>query len=62
MAPLHSNCAVDFGIAQLAKITPNLVLGPVLYSIYTAPLRSLCDIIMSAQNIDLHMYADDAQL
>ena len=34
------------------------VLGPILYSMYTAPL---CD-ILSAQNIDFHMYADDTQL
>ena len=34
------------------------VLGPILYFMYTAPL---CD-ILSAQNIDFHMYADDTQL
>ena len=44
---------VRFGVPR-----GSVLLGPVLYSLYTAPL---CD-ILSAQNIDFHMYADDKQL
>ena len=43
---------VQFGVQQ------GSVLGPVLYFLYKAPL---CD-ILSAQNIDFHMKADDTQL
>ena len=43
---------VRFGVHQ------GSVLGLILYSMYTAPL---CD-ILSAQNIDFHMYADNIQL
>ena len=41
-----------FGVPQ------GSVLGHILYSMYTAPLWD----ILSAQNIDFHMYADDKQL